>query len=262
MSLQETQTEQFLRGLNFFSGLPEEDLTAFMSAGTIKDYDKHQHIFEHGDPADKFFVVIQGWVKLYRHTLEGDEAVIALFNRGHVFGEAAIFDNVGYPFAAEAAEPVRLIEIPRQILRERARANHEVMARVMSSMSHEMRNLQMENEHLALMSAPQRVGCLLLQLAGNMVGKGGTFSFPYDKSLAAARLGMKPETFSRALGQLQSVGVSTKGAEVKIESFSSLVDYCCTHCSALPGECKGSRTESCGSNATCLGKLKQCGSHD
>lgn len=246
-------TDRFLRGLTFFASLPEANIQAFLKAGRICRYGKGRHIFMQGDEADRLFVVLSGWVKLYRETTEGDEAVVALFTRGDVFGEAAIFGNAGYPFSAEAAEETRLIEIPSAVLREQAKGNHEVMARIMNSMSREMRNLQMENEHLALMSAPQRVGCLLLQLSSGMIGKGGTFSFPYDKSLAASRLGMKAETFSRALAQLKPVGVTVNGPEVAIDSFANLVDYCCSHCSSLPGECAGSRGD-CDRASTCPGK--------
>lgn len=245
--------DRFLRELPFFSGLPEADLLAFQQAAQIKTCKKQQPIFAQGDPAHSFFAVMQGWVKLYRQTAEGDEAIIALFTRGDMFGEAAIFGGAGYPFGAEAADECRLIEIPGTVLRARARENHGVMGRVMSSMSQEMRNLQMENEHLALMSAPQRIGCLLLQLSAGMLGAGGTLRLPYEKSLAAARLGMKPETFSRALAQLQSAGVHAKGPEITIRSFAVLVDYCCTHCSALPGECRGQREKSCPAHSCCTG---------
>lgn len=248
------QTDKFLRGLTFFANLPDPIIQAFTKTGRLCRYSKQRNIFMQGDEADRLFVVLNGWVKLYRETTEGDEAVIAIFTRGDVFGEAAIFGGAGYPFSAEAAEETRILEIPSHVLREQARVNHEVMVRIMNSMSREMRNLQMENEHLSLMSAPQRVGCLLLQLSSGMVGKGGTFSFPYDKSLAATRLGMKAETFSRALSQLKPVGVTVSGPEVTIDSFSNLVDYCCSHCSALPGECSGSRSETCGKSATCPGK--------
>lgn len=248
------QTDKFLRGLTFFAGLPDSTIQSFVQKGRLCRYSKKRNVFMQGDEADRLFVVLSGWVKLYRETTEGDEAVIALFTRGDVFGEAAIFGQAGYPFSAEAAEETRILEIPSHVLRGQAIENHEVMARVMNSMSREMRNLQMENEHLALMSAPQRVGCLLLQLSSGMIGKGGTFSFPYDKSLAAARLGMKAETFSRALSQLKDVGVEVNGPEVTIDSFSALVDYCCTHCSALPGECSGSSREECGQSAACPGR--------
>lgn len=248
------ETDKFLRGLPFFAELPESMIQRFVKAARIAKYAKKQNIFLKGDKADRLFVVLSGWVKLYSETNEGEEAVIALFKRGDVFGEAAIFGNTGYSFAAEAAEEARIIEISGDDLRAQARENHEIMVRIMDSMSREMRNLQMENEHLALMSAPQRVGCLLLQLSSGMIGKGGTFSFPYDKSLAAARLGMKPETFSRALAQLKPVGISVNGPEVEVESFSRLVDYCCSHCSALPGECAGTRGAGCDRADTCPGK--------
>lgn len=247
------QTDRFLRGLEFFTGLPDDVVRTFLNESRVTRYSKKQNIFLQGDEADRLFIVLSGWVKLYRETAEGDEAVLALFTRGDIFGEAAIFGQAGYPFSAEAAEETSAIEIPGNVLRTQAKESHEVMARIMNSMSREMRNLQMENEHLALMSAPQRVGCLLLQLSSGMIGKGGTFSFPYDKSLAASRLGMKPETFSRALSQLKPVGVSVSGPEVSIDSFAALVDYCCTHCSALPGECTGSRGD-CDRANTCPGR--------
>lgn len=249
---------QFVRELPFFANLRVADMDAFVDAGRTRDYKKGQSLFHLGDVADRFFIVLSGWVKLCRETGDGDEAVVALFKRGDVFGEAAIFSGAGYPYSAEAIEDSKIIEISSAVLRERARENHDIMDRVMASMSKELRNTQLENEHLALMSAPQRVGCLLLQLSAGMIGKGGTFAFPYDKSLAAARLGMKPETFSRALAQLKPVGVTVSGPEVKIDSFSSLIDFCCGHCSSLPGECPGSHRASCQSKAECPGKKTAC----
>lgn len=252
----EDRTDQFLQSLPFFNGLPQADIDAFINAARIREYKKQDSLFHLGDAAERFFVVLNGWIKLYRETGEGEEAVVALFTRGDVFGEAAIFSGAGYPFSAQASEDSKVIEIPAGVLRDRARDNHDIMDRVMASMSREMRNLQLENEHMALMNAPQRVGCLLLQLSAGMIGKGGTFSFPYDKSLAAGRLGMKPETFSRALAQLKPVGVTVSGPEVKIENFAKLIDFCCGHCSSLPGECTGSRT--CADKGECSGKKTAC----
>lgn len=238
--------------------MQEADIDALLAGAKIKDYPKGARLFLQGDGADRFFVIINGWIKLYRGTPDGDEAVVALFTRGDVFGEAAIFDNTNYPFAAEAVEQATLIEIPSALLKNRAKANPDITARLMDSMSREMHKLQMENEHIILMSASQRVGCLLLQLSSGMLGTGGAFSFPYDKALAAQRLGMKPETFSRALAQLKPAGVTVKGSEIRIESFSGLVDYACGHCTSLSNECRGSRTKECKENACPKHKKSQC----
>ena len=124
----------------------------------------------------------------------------------------------------------------------------------MASMSREMRRLQLETEHRAMMDAPQRISCMLLRLSADMIGAGGAFTFPYDKSLAAARLGMKPETFSRALAQLKSDGVTVKGSEIRIDSFSHLAELSCSHCSCAAGECKVPCGFPQGRDVACSGK--------
>ncbi len=242
--------DAFIRGLSFFSGLTEEDVAAFRAAMAVKDYAKGQHLFHQGDAADRFFIILRGWCKLYRGTAEGEEAIVAVFTRGDVFGEAAIFDNADYPVSAQAAEALSLIEIPAKVLKERAKLNIDITSRIMASMSREMYKLQIENEHKVLMDAPQRVGCLLIQLSSDMVGSGGTFLFPYDKSLAAQRLGMKSETFSRALAQLKTAGVTVHGPEITIDNFDRLIDYSCGHCTATQNDCRGScRNANCTSCA-------------
>lgn len=228
----------FLNALPLFADLPPPDMDAFLKSTSQRTYKKQQSVFLQGDKADRLFIVMEGWVKLFSETVEGDESVMALYTRGDIFGEAAVFSDTGYPLGAEAAEETTLLEIPASVLKERAKLNNDIMMRMMQVIAREMRGLQIENEHLALMSAPQRVGCLLLQLSGGMKGKGGTFTFPYDKALAARRLGMKPETFSRALAQLQPVGVTVNGGEVTVNSFSDLAGYTCVHCVAMPGECR------------------------
>lgn len=249
-------TGRFLQDLPFFKGLSDTDLDIFLGTAVIRDYPKNKPIFHQGDKAIQFFAVLSGWVKLFRNTEEGDEAVAALFTRGDLFGEAAVFDGASYPFSAHATEDVRLIEIPAVLLKERAKANPDIMQRVINSMSREIHKLQIENEHMAIMSAPQRVGCLLLQLSSGMIGKGGTFSFPYDKALAAQRLGMKPETFSRALGQLKPMGVVSKGTEIHIDNFQSLSEYVCGQCSAELADCQGAARKTCGREG-CSGKKVQ-----
>jgi CRP-like cAMP-binding protein len=253
MKAVDENTGIFLQSHSFFKGLDKGQLQSFLETADLQEYPKGQTLFLAGDKAKRLFIIMGGWVKLYRSTMDGEVAVLALFTRGDVFGEAAIFEGATYPFSAEIAENAKLLEISDMFLRSAAQKNPEILNRVMASMSREMGKLQLENEHLAIMTAPQRVGCLLLQLSSGMLGKGGTFTFPYDKSLAAARLGMKAETFSRALSQLKPYGVNTLGSEIQISSFQCLVQYVCGHCSLHDGECRGSqdpkRKSGCGSTS-------------
>ncbi len=227
-----------MQNSDFFKGLPSQEIDDFLTASNFKSYMKHQNILFHGDRADRVFFVASGWIKLYRQTKSGDEAVIHICDKGSMFGEAAVMTKENYGFSAEAAEDSELVEIPADFIHFKANGNFEIMSRLFKSVSRDVKETQSDNEHLSLMSAPQRVGCLLLQLSSGMIGKGGTFSFPYDKLLAASKLGMKPETFSRALVQLKLADVHVNGPEITIGSFEKLMNYCCHQCSSMPGECR------------------------
>lgn len=245
------QNEASLKNLPFFKGLDDDCLQKFLKTADIKDYPKGKNIFMAGDTASRFFVILDGWIKLYRCTSQGEESIVAIITRGDIFGETAIFIDETYSFSADVAENVSLLEIPAVFLRLIAQENPVVTNRIMSSMSSEIHKLQLEKEHLAIMTAPQRVGCLLIQLSSGLVGKGGTFTFPYDKSLAAARLGMKPETFSRALSQLMPFNVQVKGSKIHINDFDSLVQYVCGHCSVQGGGCRKAHNLNCSYKSFC-----------
>lgn len=243
MGIVDNRIAEFTKSLTFFAGLPEQDMTAFLDGALIRDYKKGDAIFHQGDAAEYLFVMLSGWVKLTRSTAEGEEALLSLFTRGDVFAEAALFHGAAYSLTAQAAEDARVLAIPAAVLKSRATSNPDIMSRMLASQSREIQNLQRQAEQMVIMKAPQRVACLLLQLSSHMIGKGGTFTFPYDKSLAAARLGMTPETFSRALAQLKPLGVVTSGPEIAIDSFAKLTEYSCGHCTGSPMDCRGCRAE-------------------
>lgn len=214
-----------LRELPLF-GTPD-----LLNAVTVRLFAKGSHIFLQGDAADRLFVVLEGCVKLYRTTDGGEEAVTALVTRGGMFGEQAALENAVQLTSAQAAEDARIAEVPASALR-----HPPVMSQLMEVMAQELHRLRMENEHKALMDASQRVGCLLLQLTAD-----GMNAFPYDKALAAQKLGMTPETFSRALAKLKPLGVHVDGPSISIENPAHLARNVCAHCSAAGDECAGSR---------------------
>ena len=123
--------------------------------------------------------------------------------------------------------------------------NPQFSLRLMQSMTHHIQRLRLENEHLAIMTTTQRVGCFLLQLCLGVDHHEGRLTLPYDKHLAASRLGMKPETFSRALKELQTIGVTVIKNELYVENRKALEDFCCVNCSCSPQTCTLARKNFC-----------------
>jgi CRP-like cAMP-binding protein len=79
-------------------------------------------------------------------------------------------------------------------------------------------------EQLKAQTGPQRVADFLLELARAPVGS-CSVELPYDKVLIAGRLGMKPESLSRAFAKLRDQGVRIQQNSAEIEDVESLRGY-------------------------------------
>lgn len=193
---------------------------------------RRQILVLHDDPAERFFLIRTGWVKLFRETLEGSEAVIDILPVGHFFGDTAIFNDNSYPFSAEAAEPSEVISLPLAPLALEIEENPKFALKMLSSMARYRKQQDLELEHRALQNAPQRLGCFLLRLTRQDQSGPVTIHLPYDKTLVASRLGMKPETFSRALAKLRAdMALKVKGSTIEIADIQTLAAYSCAACS-------------------------------
>ena len=196
-----------------FSGVRAEARRQLVSDAIVRQFERGKILFHQGDPADRFFVVASGWVKLYRLSSAGEEVILHVFSAGESFADAAIFGAGTYPVTAEVIEAARLIEIPAQPFLQRLHDDPELAFNMLASLSAHMRALVEQVEQRSGRSAETRVGTFLLRLCH---GHGGDarVRLPYEKFLVAARLGMRAETFSRSLARLRKIGVRVDGHDV------------------------------------------------
>ena len=95
-----------------FSGLGQDGMQLLLADAWIQSFARNAVLFLQDDPASRFYVIIDGWVKLFRTSEEGDESVIAVFGSGDSFAEAAIFDSGIYPVSAAVVDDSRLLVVP------------------------------------------------------------------------------------------------------------------------------------------------------
>lgn len=211
----------FLRQIPLFAGLTFDQLALVLADSSVRRYVKGAVLFLQDDPADRFFVIFEGWVKLFRQTADGQESVIALLTRGESFAEAAIFEPGGMPVTAVIAEDARLLVVPADCFAACIRSHGELALNILASMSRHMRRLIQQVEQLAYQSTAERVASFLYRLCGVYRGS-ATVRLPFEKSLVAAKLNMQPETFSRALARLRKIGVRTRGLDVFVADVATL----------------------------------------
>lgn len=216
-------TEDFaaLQHVPLFAGLPQAELRTMLVNCSVRSCSEHTTLFAQGEEADCFYIVLDGWVKLYRLCEDGQEVVISIISRGESFAEAAIFDNNIYPVSAMTVTDSRLLVVNADSLIKKLRENIDLAFNMLGSLSRRMRMTITTLHQLSAMSSTERVADFLLELCNGAKGE-VVLNLPIDKSLIAARLGMQPETFSRSLAKLKSHGVTTAGGEITIDDVAAL----------------------------------------
>ena len=215
---------KIIRETALLGGLSDAALRNIISDSTIHQFARGQSLFTQGDQADAFFVVLDGWIKLFRLTSSGTEAVIGIFTKGQNFAEAAAFTGGVYPVSGEAVTDARLLRVSARRLFDRIRESPEIGLAMLASTSQHLHLLVRQIEALKAHTGAQRIAEFLLELAPKGERKCGV-DLPYDKALIAARLGMKPESLSRAFNRLADYGVSIVQRQAVIDDLDRLQDF-------------------------------------
>jgi CRP-like cAMP-binding protein len=204
-----------------FRGLKPETVRHIIAPATAVTLRPHEWIMRQGEPATAFFIVIDGWIKLYRSTLSGDEAVIEVMTKGDSFAEAAAFTGSRYIASGEAVATARVARVPADHLVKCIYENPIVASSMIASISTHMHHLVQQVEHLKVQSGVQRVAEFLASLALANQDKSAV-ALPYEKVLIAAQLGLTPESLSRAFARLKGVGVAIEAANVVVKDVAKL----------------------------------------
>jgi CRP-like cAMP-binding protein len=210
-----------LRRSPLLSGLSQEQLTRVAAHAVTLQLNEGQWLFSQGDPAQRFFVLNRGHIRLFRLSPEGAEKIIEIVAPGQTFAEALMFLNAPrYPVCAAALEAAEVIAIDARAFAAMLRESVDTCFLVLGALSQRLRSLIGEIDNLTLHSATNRVArYLLAHVSEDRRG----FDLDVPKGVLASRLSVTPETFSRVLKHLSSDGIVTvHGAHVIIDDRAAL----------------------------------------
>jgi CRP-like cAMP-binding protein len=205
---------QIISRIAVFRGLKPDTVEHIIAPATAVMLAPHDTLFRQGDPATAFFIMIDGWLKLYRITISGEETVIHILTKRDSFAEAVAFTGARFPATAEAVSDARVVV---RCIRE----SPDIALAMIASTSLHLHHLVQQVEQLKAQSGVQRVAEFLASLAPVENGS-CVIALPYDKVLIAARLGLKPESLSRAFAKLRSVGVAVHASHVAVNDVGKL----------------------------------------
>jgi len=214
-----------IRNSVVFGGLGSATLEDLISDAAVIECSRGEMLFIQGDPADYFFIVLEGWMKVYRMTSAGEEAIVGIFTRGQAFAEAAAFTAGLFPASAEAVTEARMLRVPARRLSDKIMKSPEIGLAMLASTSQHLHLLVRQVEQLKAHTGAQRVAEFLVSVAPAGTVGSCVIALPYDKTLLAGKLGLKPESLSRAFQRLRPCGVTMERDKAIIEDLARLVDF-------------------------------------
>ncbi len=211
-----------VRAVPLFQRVSDRGFAALLAAAQARAVPRGTTLFVQEEPADRFFVLLEGWMKLYRLTRDGAEAVVHVVGPGESFAEAAVFASARFPVCAEAAADSRVLTLTAEGFARCLREDEGIALAMLGSLSVRLRHLVDRVEQLQVQPTRERVAAFLLRFCQPDAAGAVAFPLPFDKALIARRLGMQPETFSRALAKLRPLGVDARGGVVRIADVAAL----------------------------------------
>jgi CRP/FNR family transcriptional regulator len=203
-------TPRLLERCPMFAHLTDEDRVRVAAVARVRTYARGETIIRDAEPVDRFFVVLDGDVKIYKLSPQGKEQILHWVRPFQSFAEAAVFSGGAYPASATALHETRLLEIPRAAFLDIVRADGEFALRVMASMAKWLRRLVDLVEDLSFSEIPARLARRVAKLAADQgveLNDGAAIDLPMSKTDLARMLGTVSETLSRVFSKLSEDGI-------------------------------------------------------
>ena len=95
--------ESLLTGLPPFSRLGRGQIREILDQAASRRYDEGTAIFEEGFEADRFYLLLDGYLRVVRTTEGGEQIIVLHISPGQLFGIAPALQRNTYPATAVAA---------------------------------------------------------------------------------------------------------------------------------------------------------------
>ncbi|MFN2488624.1 MAG: Crp/Fnr family transcriptional regulator [Actinomycetota bacterium] len=159
------QAVALLSRTQLLADLDQETLARLADRAIERSYRKGQLVFHQGDLGNSLFVIVEGLVKVFVTSEEGDEMVLVTLRSPETFGELALIDGGERSASAETLEPTSLLSLTRGTLIDLMSRHPGLTETLLRSLGGVVRRLTEQASDLVFLDLHGRVAKLLLALA-------------------------------------------------------------------------------------------------
>jgi CRP/FNR family transcriptional regulator, nitrogen oxide reductase regulator len=207
---------QLIAGLPAFQGVQPEDLAQILAEARSALFAKGALVFEQGAPADSFFLLLNGRVRAYRLTPDGQQIVVRFVGPGDMFGIAQAIGAAAYPANASAVVDSVVIVWPAAAWQRLVTRFPGLALNTMHTLGGRLQEANQRLTEAATKEVKSRVAHTLLRLvqqAGRKTEAGVLIDFPITRQDIAEMSNTTLHTVSRIMSAWEQEGLVESGRQ-------------------------------------------------
>ena len=214
-------TAELLKSCYLCKELDDEELNSLAEIVFIRSIDKGEILFFQGDPANGFYTLLSGLIRIYKSSPDGKEYTLHTIRPGQMFAEAAIFGGNKFPANCIALEESVVAFFAKDRFVKLIGDSPQISLKMISALSGFVRDFNRQIENLSLKEISARVALFLLHKAES-TGQ-NIIVLDISKSELANSLGTISETLSRNFRKMKDLGaIEIDGKNISILDFDKL----------------------------------------
>ncbi len=205
-----------LDAVDAFTGLAPEERAQVLEIAHRHRFAAEEDIFHQGDPAEAFFVLLRGHVRMTKLTPDGQQVTIRYIGPGETFGCVAACGGMSYPATATALEESMAAGWTRAQAQALAGRFPAVAFNVMRIMGGRLEEIQTRLSEVTYDRVERRIARAVTRLAaqaGRRTPEGVRIDVPLSRQDLAEYAGTTLATVSRTLSRWEDEGIVTLGRQ-------------------------------------------------
>ncbi|MCL4557092.1 MAG: Crp/Fnr family transcriptional regulator [Deltaproteobacteria bacterium] len=211
-----------LKKFPFFYTVSDVLLERVGRIGAERSYAKDECVFSEGERPGLMGLIIEGRIKVVKHSPEGRDVIVRVIDRGQIFGEVAVFDNKPYPASAIAMADTKAFVLERHKLMELLNGEPQIALDIISDLGRKLRDMLDTVKSIATEHVDKRIVFTLLKLYE--AGAGPVLKI--KRQDIAEMCGTTVETAIRVTRELEKSGsISTERGKIALSDIAALRAY-------------------------------------
>jgi len=205
-----------IANLPLFTGLDAAELDAILSGARTARYAKNAVVFEQGEDAHSFFVLLHGHVRASKMTPAGEQVVVRYVAPGETFGVAKAIGLTRYPATATAVDDSVALVWPSAGWPQLVARHPALATNALQTVGARLQETHTRVIEMSTQQVERRVAHALLRLAkqaGRKVEHGVEIDFPISRQDIAEMTGTTLHTVSRTLSAWEQRGLIESGRQ-------------------------------------------------